>query len=91
MCGRWERWRRAAAILRCPARAGDVALVGDFSGSASEAVGGGEPRPDRTPPGRYRVRWYGPDGKPKMKTLIYCAETLGVPSRDLLTCGDASG
>lgn len=23
----------------------------------------------RTPPGRYRVRWYGPDGKPKMKTL----------------------
>ncbi|MEU0687743.1 tyrosine-type recombinase/integrase [Streptomyces uncialis] len=23
----------------------------------------------RTPPGRYRVRWYDPDGKPKMKTL----------------------
>ncbi|MEU2363076.1 tyrosine-type recombinase/integrase [Streptomyces noursei] len=23
----------------------------------------------RTPPGRYRVRWYGPDGKPKMKTV----------------------
>ncbi|MFE9505171.1 tyrosine-type recombinase/integrase [Streptomyces anthocyanicus] len=26
-------------------------------------------RVGRTPPGRYRVRWYGPDGKPKMKTL----------------------
>ena len=23
----------------------------------------------RTPPGRYRVRWYDPDGKPKMKTF----------------------
>ncbi|MGP3922505.1 hypothetical protein [Streptomyces sp. 8N616] len=23
----------------------------------------------RTPPGRYRMRWYGPDGKPKMKTF----------------------
>lgn len=26
-------------------------------------------RAGRMPPGRYRVRWYGPDGKPKMKTL----------------------
>ncbi|OPH11469.1 hypothetical protein FE89_34430, partial [Azospirillum brasilense] len=26
-------------------------------------------RNGRTPPGRYRVRWYDPDGKPKMKTL----------------------
>ncbi|MEU4184271.1 tyrosine-type recombinase/integrase [Streptomyces griseoluteus] len=26
-------------------------------------------RAGRTPPGRYRVRWYGPDGKPKMKTF----------------------
>ncbi|MFG2224062.1 tyrosine-type recombinase/integrase [Streptomyces sp. NPDC048644] len=26
-------------------------------------------RAGRTPPGRYRVRWYAPDGKPKMKTL----------------------
>ncbi|GAA0443659.1 tyrosine-type recombinase/integrase [Streptomyces olivaceiscleroticus] len=24
----------------------------------------------RTPPGRYRVRWYGPDGMPKMKTVM---------------------
>ncbi len=26
-------------------------------------------RAGRTPPGRYRVRWYDPDGKPKMKTF----------------------
>jgi integrase len=26
-------------------------------------------RNGRTPPGRYRVRWYDPDGKPRMKTL----------------------
>ncbi|WP_236061898.1 N-terminal phage integrase SAM-like domain-containing protein [Actinacidiphila acididurans] len=24
----------------------------------------------RTLPGRYRVRWYGPDGMPKMKTVV---------------------
>ncbi|QEU86250.1 tyrosine-type recombinase/integrase [Streptomyces viridosporus] len=28
----------------------------------------------RTPPGRYRVRWYGPDGKPKMKTVARKAD-----------------
>ncbi len=26
-------------------------------------------RAGRTPPGRYRVRWYDPDGKPRMKTV----------------------
>ncbi|MFJ7077659.1 tyrosine-type recombinase/integrase [Streptomyces sp. NPDC098781] len=29
----------------------------------------GAKRAGRTPSGRYRVRWYGPDGKPKMKTF----------------------
>ncbi|MFG2542704.1 tyrosine-type recombinase/integrase [Streptomyces sp. NPDC048594] len=42
-------------------------------------------RVGRTPPGRYRVRWYGPDGKPKMKTLARKvdadAERLKVESR----------
>lgn len=48
--------------------------------AVAEAKGSG-----RKPPGRYRVRWYGPDGKPKMKTLARKidaeAERLGVESR----------
>lgn len=28
----------------------------------------------RTPPGRYRVRWYGPDGRPKMQTVARKAD-----------------
>lgn len=37
---------------------------GDYSLAVAQAK-----RASRTPPGRYRVRWYDPDGKPRAKTV----------------------
>lgn len=42
----------------------DRSAHAQYTQAVAKAKAGG-----RTPPGRYRVRWYGPDGKPKMKTL----------------------
>jgi hypothetical protein len=43
-----------------PDRAGHTAYVQAVAKAKKAA---------RTPPGRWRLRWYGPDGSPKMKTL----------------------
>ncbi|MGW2643226.1 hypothetical protein [Streptomyces sp. NPDC001348] len=44
--------------------------IEDRIGHAAYArAAAGVKRAGRTPPGRYRVRWYDPEGKPKMKTF----------------------
>ncbi|MBD0735293.1 tyrosine-type recombinase/integrase [Streptomyces sp. CBMA29] len=44
----------------------------------------------RTPPGRYRVRWYGPDGKPKMKTVQRKVDAEAERTRIESRLGDGS-
>jgi integrase len=44
----------------------------------------------RTPPGRYRVRWYDPDGKPKMKTVARKVDAEAERTRIEARLGDGS-
>ncbi|MGJ3559941.1 hypothetical protein ACR6C2_20190 [Streptomyces sp. INA 01156] len=66
------KWNRPKAVPFSPWRRSLMARVWieDRNGHAAYAQAVAAARKaGRTPPGRYRVRWYGPDGKPKMKTV----------------------
>lgn len=47
-------------------------------------------RAGRTPPGRWRLRWYGPDGSPKMKTFSRRVDADAERSRLEARLGDGS-